>query len=120
MILKVTNKFERLRRFLIAIVAVAAVLQWAVVLERLLAAVWAWYKFVGYGGGGHIVVSQRTQAVFLFGSGVVAALGYVLFKVESRSTGSRVWRSLAWFGWSTTTVCVLFWIAFLLSPLVAL
>jgi hypothetical protein len=120
MILKLTKKLERLRRFLIAIVAIAAVLQWVVVLERLLAAVWAWYKFVGYGGRGHIVVSPRTQAVLLFGSGVVAALGYVLFKVESHSTGSNVWRRLAWFGWSSIAVCILFWTALLLSPLVAL
>jgi len=38
------------RRLLIGIIAIAAILQWSVVIERAWAAVWAWYKFAGYGG----------------------------------------------------------------------
>ena len=57
-----------LRRVAIACVGVVAILQWAIVLERSVAAVWAWYKFVGYGGGGHISLGQTTPMVFCVGS----------------------------------------------------
>jgi len=108
----------RLRRFLIALVAAAALLQWAVVLERTSAAVWAWYKFFGYGGGGHIVVGRTTQIMFVLGSCLVAAVGYALFRAESRGGGSRLWRGVSRFGWLSITVCTLCWIALLVSPLV--
>jgi hypothetical protein len=114
-----SNEVVFSRRLLIMMVAVAAVLQWGVVLERAGAAAWAWYKFVGYGGGGHIDVSQATQAVFLVGSCFVAAIGYLLYRAESHSPGSEVWKRLACFGWSSIAVCVVFWTALLLSPLVA-
>lgn len=114
----IAKKLERLRRPLIAATAIAALLQWAVVLERSWAAVWAWYKFFGHGGGGHIVVGQTTQVVFILGSAVVAGIGYLLFKAESKITDSGIWKRLARFAWSSVTVCILFWIVLLVSPLV--
>jgi hypothetical protein len=108
---------EHFRRFLIALIATAALLQWSVVLERTWAAAWAWYKFDGYGGGGHIVVGRTTQIVFLLGSGVLAAVGYALFRAESTG-GSGLWRGVSRFGWLSITLCTLFWIALLVSPLV--
>lgn len=107
-----------LRRFLIVTIATAAVLQWLVVLERATAAVWAWYEFVGYGGGGHIVVGHTIQAVFLVASAVVAVIGYALSNAERQGGDSRVWQYLAQFGWVSIAICTSFWMALLLSPLV--
>jgi len=110
------KEFVHIRRVFIAAIAAAAVLQWAVVLERTWAALWAWYKFRGYGGG-HIVVGLTTQVVFLSGSAVLAAVGYGLCRAESSGAGSGLWRSLNQFGWLSIAVCTLFWLAVLLSPL---
>lgn len=112
------RELEYFRRFLIAVIAAGAVLQWAVVLERASAAVWAWYKFSGFGGGGHIVVGRTPQVVFLLGSVVIAALGYGLSSAEASGGDSGLWRGVARFGWLSITVCTLFWIALLVSPLV--
>src|SRR5258708_8243759 len=69
------------RHFLIGVVAVAAALQWSVVLERTWAAVWAWYKFAGYGGGGHLVVDCSILVVLLLGS---CGLSGIAFSLSSR------------------------------------
>ena len=111
------RQLEYIRRFFIAAIAVAAVLQWTVVLERTWAALWAWYKFWGYGGGGHIAVGVVTQGVFFLGSAALAALGYALCRAESKGGGSRLWHSVSKFGWMSITACTLLWLALLLSPL---
>jgi hypothetical protein len=99
-------------------IAAAAVLQWAIVLERVWAAAWAWYKFVDYGGGGHIVVGRMPQIVFLIGSIALAGIGHALSKAESGAGGSVFWRRLAQVAWSAVSICAMVWIALLLSPLV--
>ena len=105
-------------RFLIMIVAAAAALQWAVVAERVWAAVWAWYKFTGYGGGGHIVVGRTTQIAFSCGSVALAVVGYWLSKSTLDHT-SVIWRGAAQFSWVSIIVCTVLWWAVLLSPLLA-
>ena len=107
------------RHFLIGTVAIAAALQWIVVLERTWAAVWAWYKSVGYGGGGHIVVGRRIQVLFLLGSSLLACIGYVLSIAEVKAVGVGVWERLARLVWSSIAVCSLYWFVLLLTPLVA-
>jgi hypothetical protein len=99
-------------------IAATAVLQWSIVLERSWAAAWAWYKFVDYGGGGHIVVGRMPQIMFVIGSIAIASIGHALFKAESSKGGSVFWRRLAQFGWSAVSICALVWVALLLSPLV--
>jgi len=99
-------------------IAVTACLQWSIVLERSWAAAWAWYKFLDYGGGGHIVVGWMAQIVFIIGSIALAGIGHALSKAESSEGGSVFWRRLAQFGWSAISICALVWIALLLSPLV--
>ena len=110
---------QLLRHFLIGVVVIAAVLQWTVVLERSWAAVWAWYKFAGYGGGGHIVVGRPIQLVFLLGSCALACIGYALSRAELTAVGTGVWEKLARLAWSSIAVCTLFWFVLLLTPLVA-
>jgi len=107
------------RHFLIGVVAVAAALQWSVVLERTLAAVWAWYKFAGYGGGGHVVVDGPIQVVFLLGSCVLAGIAYALSRGEAHAVGVGVWEKLARLAWSSIALCSLFWFVLMLTPLVA-
>jgi len=111
------SSLETFRRFLIVAVVAAALLQWTIVLERTAAAVWAWYKFVGYGGGGYIVVGRTIQIIFVLGSCLVAAVGYALFRAESSGGGSGLWLGVSRFGWLSITVCTLCWIVVLMSPL---
>jgi hypothetical protein len=114
-----THLSEFVRRVLILAIATAAALQWAVVTERIWAAIWAWYKFAGFGGGGHIVVGRTTQMVFFLGSTALAVVGYLLSKAEAGGA-SKVWRVAARYGWLSIVVCTVFWAGFLLTPLVAL
>jgi hypothetical protein len=113
------KQFEIGRRALIVLTAVVAALQWAVVLERTWAAFWAWWKFSGYGGGGHIVVGQSTQIVFLLGSGVLAVVAYWLWRTERTQDSSRFWRGASRFASISMLVCTLLWIGLLVSPLVS-
>ncbi len=107
-----------LRRLLILTVAIVAVLEWSVVLDRVCAALWAWCKFVGYGGGGHVVVGRNTQEAFFLLSVLLATVGYFLSKAEMGSS-SRVWSSVAQLGWLAIVVCVIFWSAFLATPFIS-
>ena len=108
----------RLRHLSIGVVAIAAALQWCVVLDRSWAAAWAWYKFAGYGGGGHIVVGLPVQVVFLLGSCVLACIGYALSRAELAAVGAGVWETFARLAWSSIAVCTLLWFVLLLTPLV--
>ena len=108
---------SNLRRALIGAIAIAAVLQWAVVVERSLAAIWAWYKFWGYGDHGYIDVGRRTQVLFLFGSCAMASIAYGLGRIERKGVGLKAWRRIAAFGWMSITICTLCWMGLLLSPL---
>jgi len=74
-----------LRHFVTGIVAIAAALQWSVVLERTWAAVWAWYKFAGYGGGGHIVVGPPYSGRVL--AGVLCSRLHRLCAFQNRNEG---------------------------------
>jgi hypothetical protein len=112
------RRVERLRRFFIIVIIAAACAQWAIVLERATAAAWTWYKFVGYGGGGHIVVGRTIQVIFILGSAALAAVGHWLWKVESRADSSTLWLKSAQLGWTSIAVCTLFWIILLATPLV--
>ena len=58
------------------IVIIFALLQWLVILERGVAALWAWYQFHGYSGGGAITVGVRSQFTFYILIMVIAALGF--------------------------------------------
>ena len=108
-----------LRRFFIGVVAIAAALQWSVVLDRSWAAVWAWYKFAGYdGGGGHIVVARPVQVVFLLGSCVLGCIGYALSRAELTAVGAGIWDKFARLAWSSIAVCTLIWFVLLMTPLV--
>jgi len=104
-----TKNFQLAGRALIVTTTVGAALQWAVVLERTSAAVWARWKFSGYGGGGHIVVGQSTQVAFLLGSGVLAAVGYSLWRAEKIEDGSRFWCGVSRLAWLSILVCTVFW-----------
>jgi hypothetical protein len=113
-----TKRLERLQRPFIAAIAAAALLQWVLVLERSWAAVWAWFKFNGFGGGGHIDVGGATQALFLFGSTCMALAGYALAKAQEGEAGSRAWARIARLSWTSIILCTALWVLLLLSPLV--
>jgi hypothetical protein len=106
------------RHFFIGVAAIASALQWSIVVERTWAAIWACYKFTGYGGG-HIVVGRRIQVLFLLGSCVLACICYALSRAERKAVGAGVWERLAQLVWVSIAVCTLFWFVLLLTPLVA-
>ena len=59
----------------------AAALASILVLERLSAALWQWYKFEGSGGGGHITLSQSTATLASVCLAVLAAASLLLWRV---------------------------------------
>ncbi|HVK52826.1 MAG TPA: hypothetical protein VM469_13930 [Pseudoxanthomonas sp.] len=67
----------------------AACMTLAAVVERVLAALWQWYKFSGYGGGGAISLSQSTAVVFLVLVGMMIGAAFWL-----RRQGARVGATL--------------------------
>ena len=67
------------------------------VIERLIAAIWQWYKFAGYSTDGHINLSLRTGLVF---SGLVAttfwsALWFNQLAKRRAASRARTWSLLA-------------------------
>ena len=68
--------------------------------ERLIAAIWQWYKFAGYPNDGHITLSFGTG---LFFSGLVAAtFGFALWfnQLAKRRAASHAR------GWSFLAMCI--------------
>jgi len=75
------------------VVGLAGLLQWSVLLDRLAEAIWGWYKFREYGGGGELTVSVTAQVQFFVGSTFLAMLALLLAKKGSdkqRDTLSRI------------------------------
>jgi hypothetical protein len=107
-----------LRRALVVLILVFAVLQWKLILERGCAAFWAWYMFYGYGGGGYLDVNGKLQIVFLLGSGLLALFGRALARSEAAFGDSVVWKRLATAGWLLLAGGGLIWLAVVMSPVV--
>ena len=100
----------------VPIVCVGTVVQWIVVLDRIREAVWGWYKFKGYGGGGELTVSAAAQLEFFVASAVL--LGAALWMArEARDCRRQVYllaRATMWL----LLIAVIVWAAVLGSPLV--
>lgn len=97
----------------VAVVVLAAVLQWIVVLERCWAAAWQWYKFTGYGGGGYITVGWPTQIIFFALSTVIASAGFVLSRYAEQGMAAMAPKA----GAISLLVGMVVWAAVLISPL---
>lgn len=93
-------------------VVVAAIAQWAVLLDRGWDVAWQWYKFVGYGGGGYSTVGAPTQVVFFVLSTSLAVAGFVL----SRHAENRAARLASKGGAISLVVGMIAWSAVLMSP----
>jgi len=81
------NKGMRIAGLVLTVmILVIALIQLAVLLERICAAIWAWYKFYGYDGNGYITVGATTQLVFYIISSLATAvnLGLVLYDLNGR------------------------------------
>jgi hypothetical protein len=70
------TKSSVLKAIVAPTVIIFALLQWLIILERSVAALWAWYQFHGYGGGGTITLGVRSQVTFYFLTVVISALGF--------------------------------------------
>ena len=97
-------------------VLLVAIVQWVVIFDRTGAAVWDWYKFSGYGGGGHITVGKNSQTIFYVLSAVAAAAGIVLAR-NWDTDGDQLLRRAMRIGAWALVVGLSFWTAILASPL---
>lgn len=100
------------------LILIAALAQWSLLLERTWAAIWAWYKFYGYGGGGHITVGKNTQILFYILSIILALVGLMLSHQSNNYIASRVRKKLIRLGSFALVLGTLFWTVILMSPFV--
>jgi hypothetical protein len=100
------------------LVVTAAFVQWAVLLEQTWAVIWAWYKFYGYGGGGHITVGKDTQLLFYMLSSLTAFIGLIISRLSNNDATSCIQKRLSRIGSFALVTGMLFWTTILMSPLV--
>ena len=67
------------------------------VLERLIAAVWQWYKFAGYFDTGYITLSLKTGLLF---SGLLATTFGFALCVNRIAVGRSAHRAAVWSRWA--------------------
>ena len=93
----------------VAVLAAALALSVPVV-ERLIAAIWQWYKFAGYSDAGYITLSLKTGLIF---SGLLAAtFGSALWfnQLAKRRAAPRA-RSLSFLAmWIAAVVLAAYWL----------
>lgn len=70
----------RITWFATLLLTAASLFQCYLVIDRIIAAVWAWYKFKDYGGGGHIMLSLETTSWFIFISFLIWIVGFEIGK----------------------------------------
>lgn len=93
----------------------AVAIQWSVVGERLVAVIWGWYKFRGYGGDTPLVVGREAQLLFY-----VLSLAFAAVALVVRRTSKGSWyAAVANWELGGLTLAAVVWTAVLLSPLVA-
>lgn len=100
------------------LILTAAFAQWTVLLERTWAVIWAWYKFYGYEGGGHITVGKNTQVLFYILSSLTALVGFMLSRLSNDYIASSIRKKLVRLGSFALVLGMLFWTVILMSPLV--
>lgn len=97
--------------------AIAALCQWSVLLERFSSAIWGWYKFWGYGGGGQITVAKSTQVFFYVLSGVLCFVSICLSRGNAGIAYEKPLSMVAKYSAIALGCGILFWTCVLLSPL---
>ena len=112
------TKLSVLKAIVAPPVIIFALLQWLIIVERGVAALWAWYQFHGYGGGGTITVGVRSQVAFYFLTVVIAALGFWSSSDNNRDRSGFLNRASR-----VATIAVItgmfLWTGLLLSPVVS-
>jgi len=91
---------------------VAACIQCYLLLDRIVAAVWVWYKFRDQSGNGHIMLSQETSIWFVLISVGLLVGGIGLFHENSSCRG----RTIKFSKW-IIFLNLLFYIILMFSPL---
>jgi hypothetical protein len=92
-------------------------MQWLIAADRILATLWNWYKFHGYGSGDPLPMHKDTQIEFLILSILLALFTIVLSKLSGYSAGQRNILVLVSI---SVLACAGLWGGVLLSPLIAL
>lgn len=100
---------------IVAFGAVALALQWSVVGERTVAALWNWYKFVGYGGAEPLSVGRHAQALFFCLTFACAAFLLVATRLRPESRCAK----LATWEYRGLLSAAALWGVVLISPIVA-
>ena len=113
------SSMARQSRIIFVVMAIfAAMLQWIILLERLIAAIWGWYKFHGYGGGGQITVAKSTQVVFYLISSVLLLASVLLSRRTANDVNEQWLTRAARFVSYSFAAGIVFWSLMLVSPLV--
>lgn len=113
------NKNFVLRVVVALAVLIVALVQWLVIMERVSAAMWDWYKFHGYGGAGVITVGSSSQALFYVLACIGAALGFWAARgIDDSTPTSSAVRRASKAGAIALLAGMGIWSMTLLSPLV--
>jgi hypothetical protein len=82
----------------------------ALVIERLMAAAWQWYKFSGYSNDGHISLSLRTGLVFSCVLVVVFAGAVCLHRLAKRCSATHAVAYSRWAIYIVMVVIFSYWL----------
>jgi hypothetical protein len=85
---------SRLLLFAILILVAVALYHNYAVAERIAAAIWQWYKFKDYGGGGHVTLSRQTAIEFYCLSSMFILISIACARMMVRQSNCSKW--IAW------------------------
>jgi hypothetical protein len=95
-----------------------AAIQWLVILERVWACIWEWYKFYGYDGDRGITVGVGTQILFYLLSSGFASAGLLMSRIPPDTLKLKFQRKLNRFSAISLLSGMTLWTLILISPLV--
>ena len=113
------GKIRIAQLFATVLVLFVATTQWLVILERVGACIWEWYKFYGYDSGRGITVGVSTQVMFYSLSSGIALVGLLISrKSNDDDTRLHFQKKMSRFGTIALVTGMIFWTLILISPFV--
>ena len=95
----------------------AAFVQLSIILERTVAAGWAWYAFSGYGKPSPVTVHFSSQVIFLVVSAFAFLVGLLSYRASGSSLSALV-RSTFRYSIIAIFLGIIWWSVLLVTPLV--
>ncbi len=110
------SKIRIIQMFATVFIIFVAAIQWLVILERVWALIWEWYKFYGYDNDGGITVGVGTQVLFYLLSSGFALAGLILSSKSSDDPSFQ--KKLNRFSVIALLSGMILWTLILISPFV--